>query len=115
MNEIASLYSKSQQGGELPYFVGKQYGSGWLRTIARMAFPILKRFGLAASNVAGDVIMKNKSILPSIKTHGMDALGSTVGELVPQVTKLFKRQQPVQRKSSMNKRRKVHGTIFNRK
>ena len=38
---------KSQYGGALPYFVGKQYGNGWLRTVARIAFPIIKNFSVS--------------------------------------------------------------------
>ncbi len=38
MNKIiTSAYSGDQSGGDLPYFVGKQYGGGWLRTVARFA------------------------------------------------------------------------------
>ena len=39
--DITALYSGPIQGGvDLPYFVGKQYGNGWLRTLGRFAFPI---------------------------------------------------------------------------
>ena len=40
---LADFYSKPQLGGDLPYFVGKQYGGGWLKTIGRFAFPIIKK------------------------------------------------------------------------
>jgi len=100
MNEIASLYSTSQQGGELPYFVGKQYGTGWLRTLGRFAFPILKRLGRAAFNTASDVIMKNKNILPTIKSHAMDA--------VSYLPSLIKTEKP----SINNRKKRRHSTIF---
>ena len=48
-------------GGELPYFVGKQYGNGWLRTIERLAFPILRRIAGVAADTAKDVIVKEKN------------------------------------------------------
>ena len=102
MNEIATLYSQSQQGGELPYFVGKQYGTGWLRNIARFAFPIIKRIGRALFNTASDVVVKNQKILPTLKSHAIDAAGS----VLPTIANMI-------RKPSINKRRKrTHGTIF---
>jgi hypothetical protein len=112
--DIISLYSQGQQGGELPYFVGKQYGSGWLRTLARLAFPILKRFGKVAVNTAKDIFTNNKSILPTIKEHAIDA----VGRVLPKVVNAFRSDSPESSGSSksskhtINKRRRVNGTIF---
>ena len=65
---IAEIYS-GQSGGDLPYFVGKQYGTGWLRTLARFAFPILKRALGVATNTAQDVIMDNKGFGESAKRN----------------------------------------------
>ena len=62
--DIITLYSTAQQGGELPYFVGKQYGSGWLKTIGRFALPILRRLGSLGMNTATDVIMNDAKFLP---------------------------------------------------
>jgi hypothetical protein len=108
MNEdIAALYSGEVQdggGGDLPYFVGKQYGSGWFKTLARLAFPILKRIGKVAYNTVSDVLINNKSILPSLKSHAMDAVNEVMS---PPSTK--KRKQ-----SHMNKQRRSQGTIFQR-
>ena len=102
MNEIAEIYSSPQTGGELPYFIGKQYGSGWLKTLGRFAFPILKRLGRVATKTASDVLMKDKSILPSLKEHAIEAASQFM--------------QPVKRKkkskNGINKRRKR--TIFER-
>ena len=42
MNEIAEIYSSPQNGGELPYFIGKQYGSGWLKTLGDLHCLFLK-------------------------------------------------------------------------
>jgi hypothetical protein len=57
---ITQSYSGPQYGGDLPYFVGKQYGSGWLRRIAKFAFPIIRRIvsglGTVAANTAEDMI-----------------------------------------------------------
>jgi hypothetical protein len=115
--DIISLYSQGQQGGELPYFVGKQYGSGWLRTLARLAFPILQRFGKVAVNTARDVFTKNKSVLPTIKEHALDA----VKNVLAKVANAFRSDSPESHgsneshktsKQTINKRRKVQNTIF---
>ena len=97
MNVISDLYSKRQQGGELPYFVGKQYGSGWLKTIGRFAFPILRKLGLMAAQTATDVIAKDKPFLPTLKRHAMETLHEATA--------------PKKHKNTINKRRH-HGTIF---
>jgi hypothetical protein len=107
MNDIVSLYSQSQQGGELPYFVGKQYGSGWLRSIGRFAFPILKGIGRALFGTAKDVIMNKKDILPSLKDNAIDA----ASDLIPEVESLIY-NKPKRPKISINKDFKTHGTIF---
>jgi hypothetical protein len=115
MNDIASLYSQSQQGGELPYFVGKQYGTGWLRNLARIAFPILKRFGRAAVNTASDVIMRNKSILPSLKSHAIDAASSVLPQVSNIISSRLGGPSAKRAKTGINKRRKrLHGTIFSK-
>ena len=66
MDEVITQVYSGQSGGDLPFFVGKQYGSGWLRTLAKFAFPILKRIFGVASKTAEDVIMKDESFLPSL-------------------------------------------------
>jgi hypothetical protein len=105
MDEIATLYSEPQYGGEMPFFMGKQYGSGWLQTLGKFAFPILKRFGLAAVNTARDVITKDQAMLPTLKEHAISA----AGEILPRVANLFKGKAP---KRSINNTRK---TIFYKK
>ena len=77
MDPIAEAYSSAQNGGELPYFVGggKQHGAGWLRTLARIAFPILKRLVGVATNTAEDVIMRDKKLLSSLKDNSMNEVG----------------------------------------
>ena len=116
MNEIVSLYSKSQQGGDLPYFVGKQYGSGWFRNLARMAFPFLKRFGKVAVDTAKDVLMGDQPILPSLKRHAMDAARETL----PVMSNLLKsklgsneeEETEPKPKPSINNRKRMKKTIF---
>ena len=111
-SEIISIYSKPQQGGELPYFIGKQYGSGWLRTLARLAFPILKRIGVVAAKTAQDVLYANKSILPSLKEHGLAEIKSAAPGVVKHFTGsgLRGKRRRAASLSTINKRRRQ--TIF---
>jgi len=88
---IVSAYSDGQIGGDLPYFVGRQYGSGWLKTIARFAFPILKRVGRVAAKTAQDVIQGDKKVLPSL----MDNTMAEVGNLVTGPKKRRRKAPPV--------------------
>lgn len=69
---LIEIYSKPQEGGELPYFVGRQVGGGWLRTLGRIAFPIIKRLAGVAANTAQDVIMHDKKLLPSLTQNALD-------------------------------------------
>ena len=71
--QIAHVYSQS--GGDLPYFVGKQYGSGWLRTLGRMAFPILKSLGSVAANTAADVLLDEKPLKESLISNATNQYG----------------------------------------
>ena len=69
---IIDIYSQPQQGGELQYFVGKQYGSGWLKTLGRLAFPILKRIGRFLGKAAKDILVNKRPVLESLKRNAMD-------------------------------------------
>jgi len=79
---IRNVYSGQGGSGSLPFFVGKQYGTGWLRSLARLAFPILKKAvgsaGNVASNTADDLLENRKSFKESLKDN-------TIGE----ATRLF--------------------------
>jgi hypothetical protein len=111
-SDIISLYSSPQSGGDLPYFIGKQYGSGWLQTLGRFAFPILKKLGGVAvkhvSRAAKDVMVDNKPILPTLKAHAKEALGIMPSPPPTPVKKAKKR------KHSINKHKRAQGTIFQR-
>lgn len=98
---IVDAFSKPQMGGELPYFVGKQYGSGWLRTLGRMAFPLLKRVGRFLGNTAKDVIVNEKPVVESLKKNA-----------IQEVSKTF--APPTKRKKTINKH-KTRGTIFHKR
>lgn len=65
--DITQIYSGPVQGGgDLPFFVGKQYGNGWLRTIGRFAFPILRRILNIAMNTGQDMVSGNKDFKQSL-------------------------------------------------
>ena len=78
---IANAYSGQDGAGSLPYFVGRQYGAGWLRSLARIAFPILKRVvgvaGNIASNTAQEMIdnRSGKSFTQSLKDNALSEAG----------------------------------------
>ena len=74
MDKVITQVYSGQIGGDLPFFVGKQYGSGWLHTLAKFAFPILKRIFGVASNTAEDVIMKEKKFLQSLGKNTVDEI-----------------------------------------
>ena len=79
------MYSTPQNGGELPYFVGKQYGSGWLRTLGRLAFPIIKRLGRMALGTASDVLVKSQPLLPSLKDRAIKSASKLLPEVVTNI------------------------------
>ena len=97
---IAQIYSQPQVGGDLPYFIGKQYGSGWLRSLGRIAFPIIKKLAGVAANTAEDVIMNDEKILPSLAKNSISAVKSMVV-----------RKRP---RKSINKRKRLGRTIFSK-
>ena len=88
---IVQLYS-GQVGGDLSYFVGKQYGSGWLRTLARFAFPILKRLLGVATNTADDVIMKKKKLFPSLGKNAMNEINNAMSGSALPINRRLKRK-----------------------
>ena len=90
--DIISIYSTSQAGREIPYFVGKQYGSGWLQTISRFALPILRRIGAIGIKTVQDVISNTSKLLPSLKAIAMFEFhnfmfSEELSKLIPNVMK----------------------------
>jgi len=86
LNPIVAAYSAddaNQLGGDLPYFVGKQYGSGWLRTLAKVAFPILRRVVGAAGNAAQDVIYNNRSVGEAVRDSAVNEITNFVNSRRP--------------------------------
>ena len=81
--DIIDAYDGEQEGGNLAYFVGKQYGSGWLRTLGRIAFPIIKRVFRVAGNVAQDKLDNpDTPILSSLRDNALNEVAETVGKTV---------------------------------
>lgn len=99
-DSITQAYS--QTGGDLPYFVGKQYGSGWLRTLARVAFPIIKRVVNVAGRTANDVINSNKDWGSSLKDNAMEEVGDFVGNAVGSTINSVKEHSINNRKRTAN-------------
>ena len=104
--DIVSTYSEPQVGGELPYFVGKQYGGGWLQLIGRLAFPLLKKIGNVFGKTAKNVVIDRKPFGQSLKSNALDELET----VVPDAKKYFN-GKGLKRKRSINKL-KSKGTIF---
>lgn len=70
-SDVAKIYSDAQQGGELPYFVGKQYGSGWLSALGKYAFPILQEIGNKLKRTAVEAIPKiSETAVSAIENYG---------------------------------------------
>ena len=82
----------------LPYIVNKfagntsQWGGGILQTIARFAFPILRRLAGVAANTAEDVIYDRKPFTQSLVDNTMNEI----------------QHRPKQRVSINTKRKRLH-------
>lgn len=85
-----------------PYFVGKQYGSGSLRTLARVAFPIIKRVVSVAGRTANDVINSNKDWSSSLKNNALEEVGDLVGNAVGSTINSVKQHSSNNRKRTAN-------------
>ena len=106
------MYSSPQNGGELPYFVGKQYGSGWLKTLGRLAFPIIKRLGRMALGTASDVLVRSKPLLSSLKERAIEGASKFLPEVVTGIGSVIGEKRTKEPNNSINKRMRGRGTIF---
>ena len=59
--DIINLYSRPQHGGDLPYFVGRQYGGNWKQTLGRFALSLGRRFGVPLAKTLGSAALKTTS------------------------------------------------------
>ena len=73
---IAYAYSGQDGNGSLSYFVGKRHGTGCLRSLTRLAFPILKKAVGFAGNVASttleDLLENRKSFKESLRDNALN-------------------------------------------
>lgn len=95
MNDaIKEIYSR-QIGGELPYFAGtsNQWGGGILQTIARFAFPILRRLAGVAADTAEDVIHGRKSFKESLIDNAMEGVQDITPTIVSTINRATKRSR----------------------
>ena len=98
--DIVGTYDGSnQEGGELAYFVGKQYGSGWLRTLGRFAFPLIKRAVRVAGRVVQDKLDNpDMPIVNSIRDNTFNEVARTVGKKVDSsINRGKKRKRPIRK------------------
>lgn len=113
VDPIALAYSGQYGGATLPFYMGKQYGMGWLRTLARFVFPIAKRaLGIAgnvAANTAQDVIQERKGFKQSLRDNTMTEASRLLASGV--------KRAATQQSPSINRYKKIkkHHTIFGRK
>ena len=85
---IFQEYSGQTGYGTMPYFVGKQYGNGWLRNIARIAFPFRRKalgfVGNVAMNTASDLIHnENKTVGEALSENAIAAVKNVVKRKAP--------------------------------
>jgi hypothetical protein len=74
---LTSIYSGQDGGQYMPYFTGKQYGGGWLRNIARFAFPLIKKAVTTLTNTAGKMIKDpDAKLFPTLMNEGVKAISN---------------------------------------
>ena len=95
----------SQEGGNLPFFVGKQHGSGWLRTLARFAFPLLKGAAKVVGNTAQDVIYDKKKLLPALQENAVEAATKAITSINTPSYKRKRQHKFFQKKNAKRVRR----------
>lgn len=117
---VAYAFSRPQFGGaSLPYFQGgRQYGSGWLRTMARMVFPIAKRalgmVGNVAANTAKDLIDDSKGFKQSFKDNALTEATRLIGNVANSAMTQKKTAPSSINKPNTRKRKHIRHTIFDK-
>lgn len=111
---LIDAFSKPMMGGELPYFTGKQYGSGWLRTIGRFAFPLLQRVGRFFGNTAKDVLVNEKPIKEALKTNAINEVANIIPSFASTSSSSStpSTSSKAKRRKIINKQKNSKGTIF---
>ena len=112
IDPITYAYSGQDGSGSLPYFVGRQYGTGWLQNLARIAFPIIRKVvghaGSIAANTAEDLISSRKTFGQSLRDNAVHEVGKVFS---------VKRKVPTAAKTINAKRKRIHkhNTVFAKK
>jgi len=109
--DIIYEYSRQSGSGSLPYFVGRQYGQGWLRNIAKFAFPFLKKavgaVGNIASNTAESMIHNEGKTFGSALKESASKEASNIINPKPTVSK----RSATINKGRVGKRRRVNHVL----
>lgn len=109
---LVKAYSSDQGGGDLPYFVGTQYGSGWLRTLGRFAFPLLKKVFGVAGRTAEDVLINEKPVLDSLRDNTVREVASTIANPMSLIPSNGSSSINIDRKRAPNKRKRTQPIPF---
>ena len=112
IDPVAYAYSGQDGSGSLPYYVGKQYGTGWLQSLARIAFPILRKVvghaGTIAANTAEDLISNRKAFGESLRDNTVHE----VGKVFSMKRKAAAAKQPSKTINSKRKRIRKDNSVF---
>ena len=94
---LYATYSRPQSGGNLPVFSGSKRhlkGGGFFGTLARFAFPLLKKLGKHALGAAArggiEYLAGNKKFIPAMKDE--------VGREIANIASINKHRVPPRRK-----------------
>ena len=82
---IIHMYSRPQQGGDLAFFRGKQYGGNWKAVFGRYALPILKKLGIFIAKLTSKALWNADRNVFGKKTKVKDALISSAKEVLPEI------------------------------
>jgi len=83
--DIVQLYCGPLQGGNLPYFRGKQYGGNWKATLGRYAIPIMRKFGIPVAKIAGKAILRAGENVLNRTRKPVEALKEAAAEIFPEI------------------------------
>ena len=99
--DIINLYSRPQQGGELPYFTGRQYGGNWKQILGRFALflgrkfglPVAKTVGSAALKAANEAIFNKRPVKEAIKENMLNTLPQIKSQAIDTMKEIVEQNQ----------------------
>ena len=99
--DIINLYSRPQQGGDLPYFTGRQYEGNWKQTLGRFALlfgrkfalPTAKTVGSAALKAVNDAIFNKKPIKEAMKENMLSTLPQIKSQAIDTMKEIVEQNQ----------------------